>query len=333
MKQTMKCMAILIMAMTFLAPAIRAQAPVPSRAEEKKDEAPREDGERRQFLEVIGSLAAGQLYQGYLNIGLLADGWAEDLYDEDDARQLLASVSGLLDTLDKQMARLDKLPLDKEDRQAVRQVRKLSGLLRRQVEELEAFWKTGDKEHGAAYEKLRQEAWSGVSALLQLESDIGERVALLLKALLSREAQVRLEAAEALGKLGPDARAAVPALVAALKEKSAALREAAGQALGKIGADAVPALVELLKGEDAAQRLLAAQVLGLCGPEAEEAVPALIAAIGDTKSVVRLHAVLALGKVGPAARAAIPALQKCQKDPDANMRTLATAALRAIQQD
>src|SRR5947209_1330983 len=46
---------------------------------------------------------------------------------------------------------------------------KLVGLLPHQADELQALWKTGDKQRGARNESLRQEAWKGIGALLQLE--------------------------------------------------------------------------------------------------------------------------------------------------------------------
>lgn len=137
-------------------------------AEEKKavDPAKRE---RLQFLEAVGALSAGQLYQTYLTIGLLADGVAGGTYEEKDARPILQTALALLELQDKHLVRIGKLDLTRTDRDALNKLRKLGTLLRQQVEELDALWKTGNKEHGAKYEKARQEAWSGISNLLGLK--------------------------------------------------------------------------------------------------------------------------------------------------------------------
>jgi hypothetical protein len=123
----------------------------------------------RQLLESVGVLAAGQLYQTYLNIGLVADGVAEGTYDEKDARQILQTALGLLELQDKHLARIAKRDLTRTDRESLSKLRKLSALLRRQAEELDAYWKTDDKEHGARYEKARQEAWAAMAGLLGLK--------------------------------------------------------------------------------------------------------------------------------------------------------------------
>jgi hypothetical protein len=137
-------------------------------AEDKK-EPPTDKEAHDQLLETVGVLAASQLYQGYLNIGFVADGKAEGTYEEKDAKQILNSVLALLDTLDKQMEKVGKLDLNKQDREGVEQIRKLSGLLHDQGKELQAFWTTGNKERGAAYEKIRKESWDGISKLLGLD--------------------------------------------------------------------------------------------------------------------------------------------------------------------
>jgi hypothetical protein len=137
-------------------------------AQDKKETSPDREA-RDQLLETVGVLAASQLYQGYLNIGFVADGKAEGTYEEKDARQILGSILSLLDTLDKQLERVGKLELDKADREGVEQIRKLSGQLHDQGKELQAFWATGNKERGAAYEKIRKESWDGISKLLGLD--------------------------------------------------------------------------------------------------------------------------------------------------------------------
>jgi hypothetical protein len=136
--------------------------------EEKKAVAPAKS-ERLQFLETVGALAAGQLYQSYLTIGLLADGVAGGAYEEKNARPILQTAIGLLELQDKHLARINKLDLTKTDREALAKLRKLGVLLRRQADELDAYWKTDDKDHAAKYEKTRQEAWSGLSSLLGLK--------------------------------------------------------------------------------------------------------------------------------------------------------------------
>lgn len=318
---------LLVLLVVLLVPArIAAQEkPDPGTAKEKS--------ERSSLLEAVGSLAASQLYQAYLNIGFLADGKAEGTYEEKEARQLLGSVLGLLDTLDQQMTKVGKLDLDKEDKAALEEISRLSTLLRRQGEELQAFWKSGDKERGARYERARQQAWEGIRALLQLEPESTKLVELLRAGLKSKEPRVRLESAQGLAKLGPEAKEAVPALVAALKDSSLSVRNAAGLTLSKIGAEAVPALVKILEDREDTARSLAVQVLGLCGAEAKEAVSALTRALEDPKAAVRVNAIVALGKIGPDAREAIPALSKFLRDRNPTTVKLATAALEAIRKE
>src|SRR5262249_30913902 len=68
--------------------------------------------------------------------------------------------------------------------------------------------------------------------------------------LKSPDAKKRVEAAQAIEKIGPAAKDAVPALIQTLKDNDPDVREGAARALGEIGPgakDAVPALVDALK--------------------------------------------------------------------------------------
>ena len=132
-------------------------------------EAPAENASTRVLTETVGLFAGLNLYQTYLNIGLLADGYAEGLYEEKEVKQLLGSVLTPLEAADKQLDKVGKLPLNAADRAAIARLRKILGLLRKQGAELQAFWETGKPEHGNNYEAIRKEAWAGISNLLGLK--------------------------------------------------------------------------------------------------------------------------------------------------------------------
>jgi len=116
---------------------------------------------------------------------------------------------------------------------------------------------------------------------------------------------VRMAAARALGIIGPEARSAVPALVGALRDKEAGVRWEAAEALGRIGRDSVPALIEGLWDRDVKVRHTAVYALGVVGPEAGAAVPALIHRLKDWDAGVRASAASSLSGIGAPA---LPAL-------------------------
>jgi hypothetical protein len=136
---------------------------------EKKSANTLDQQARQQLLHTVGALAAAHLYQSYLNIGFLADGKAEGTYEEKDAVQILSSVVGLMDALNQQLDAVAKFDLDQEDRKSLEECREISALLRQQADELQAFWRTGDKKHGEKYDSLRQQSWQRVSKLLGLD--------------------------------------------------------------------------------------------------------------------------------------------------------------------
>ena len=133
-----------------------------------KEENPAEK-ERQLLLETVGLLAASQVYQGYLNIGLIADGKATGAYSEKQARQIIESVTGLMETSDKNLEKVGKLELSKDDRAALTKLRQLNNLVRRQALLMQEFWRTGNKDYTASYDRIRKESWEGISKLLNLD--------------------------------------------------------------------------------------------------------------------------------------------------------------------
>lgn len=157
---------VLVLAATTFARADNCEDKPAPPANKEQDQA---QAERAEFLQTVGLLTTAQVYQAYLNVGFVADGKATGAYDEKEAFQILDSVLNLLNASDKQLEKLMKLELSRGDREGLEHLRKLSSLVRQQGEELRGFWKTGDKERSSKYEKLRVEAWDGISKLLGLD--------------------------------------------------------------------------------------------------------------------------------------------------------------------
>jgi hypothetical protein len=128
-------------------------------------ENPKAAVERRQLLEIVGTLTAAHCHEAYFNISLLADGKAKGTYTDQDAHKVLDSFLALLLTVDQKLAALGKLDLDKEDRESLEEMRLLSDLLRQQGKELEAFWDSGSDEDAARYESARKDSWAAINKL------------------------------------------------------------------------------------------------------------------------------------------------------------------------
>jgi len=121
------------------------------------------------LTETVGLLSGLQLYQTYLNIGMLADIRAEGLYEAGELAYLLGSVVTPLEQVDKQLEKIAGLKgLSKDDAAALARMRKIVGLLQTQGKSLQAFWDTGVEDHGQKYEAARQAAWKEIDDLLGL---------------------------------------------------------------------------------------------------------------------------------------------------------------------
>jgi HEAT repeat protein len=147
----------------------------------------------------------------------------------------------------------------------------------------------------------------------------------LIRLLNDLDADIRFEAAEALGEIG-DPSAVEPLAGLLNGEELSGVRWKAAEALGKTGKPAVEPLIAALRHTDDDVRWKAAIALGEIGDP--RAIDPLVHLLSDEDRFVKSRAALALGMIGkPAVEPLICALEKG----DGNMRWGAAIALGKVQ--
>jgi len=129
------------------------------------------------------------------------------------------------------------------------------------------------------------------------------------------DAEVRLQAAKALYKIGPHAESAVPALITSLQDSGFGGRWMVAQALGEIGPaarPAIPALAEVLNDPNPDLRKYAGEALQRLNYEPKTFASILVSQI--TIKFVTYRSVVQLGQLGPDAVAAVPVLIEVLKE-------------------
>src|SRR5262249_44671888 len=132
----------------------------------------------------------------------------------------------------------------------------------------------------------------------------------LVGCLKDNDRGVRAAAAEALAS-APGSED-VPLFADMLKHQDADVRVQGAKALGKLGAQARAAAPQLLaagKAGDTATRCAALDAAVMCDPQAPELVPALSEALKSPDTAVRRTAAVGLGRLQGNAKAAVPALK------------------------
>ena len=198
---------------------------------------------------------------------------------------------------------------------------------------------------------LRSRVWS-VVALTGQTKENSSIIEILRDALDDEEAQVRMQAAVALDKVGPRAAGAIPQLRERLSDADVRVRLSAAEATWHLTKAAEPALAVLIDilplaaheidepdaGEITAVpvrplRLRALLVLSEMGPLAGQAAPALIGTLKDEDITLRTASALVLGRIGPAAKDAIPILRDYLKVRDHGLHIYSALALARISPD
>ena len=176
-------------------------------------------------------------------------------------------------------------------------------------------------------------------ALGRIDPDDRPPVAAALVALLksATEAELRREIVTSLGLLGETAGDVVPALAAQLADRDAEHRLVAIDALGKLGPAVGRVQAELLalfeSDPDKAVRQTSIRALGKgLGPDAARLIPALTQRLhADADFEVRVAIAQELGGLGANGKPAVPALRVAQRDPQIRVREAATAAIKQIE--
>ena len=175
--------------------------------------------------------------------------------------------------------------------------------------------------------------WRKRSALSVPRDPVELVVATLESALSDESASVRIQAARALGRIGPRAAAVAPRLIGLLKEADETIRCQAAQALGELGGETgatVAALIKLLKDASAPVKATAARALGALRMAAQPAVPSLVQLLQDRDESVRTAAAEAIALVGPLDQAATDTLAEGLVSPDNIVRAQTAQALGTI---
>ena len=144
-----------------------------------------------------------------------------------------------------------------------------------------------------------------VSAVTEKDPPVKEAVPVVAALLDTGSERTRKAAVSGLGRMGSAAVSAAPQLAGILRsERDAELRVAAAEALGRIGprcaTTAVPALAKAAKDDKWPKvRSTSLTALGEMGPAAKEAIPILRAALKDPDGWISMAARNALFRVEP----------------------------------
>jgi HEAT repeat protein len=172
--------------------------------------------------------------------------------------------------------------------------------------------------------------WLPTSVAAQETSET--RVAALVQELKDPREDVRISAANALGKLGPEAKKAVPDLIGVLNDRRETVQVAIVQALHNILPQTTFQLIEALKDEDVQMRSFAAISLARFDQLPKDAIQPLIEAAKDKNPLVRFYAAQALLRTDADQNQtiAIPVFVEALRDRDKNVSSGAARLLASV---
>jgi HEAT repeat protein len=198
----------------------------------------------------------------------------------------------------------------------------------------------------AVQDTNRWARWYSIETLGNLGPGAAPAVNDLAGLLSHRDAQTRLRAVRALGRMGDAARSTAPRLAQLQEqENEVAVRRAAAEAILDVNlpglaasareraSETVRELIVRLANPNEFESVSAANELGRLGNDAADAVPALAQALDHPQKWVRVaaaDALAALGASGVDVQMVAPRLQKTALDADPDVRAAAEKAVQRI---
>ncbi|PHS13754.1 MAG: hypothetical protein COA78_06605 [Blastopirellula sp.] len=192
----------------------------------------------------------------------------------------------------------------------------------------------GDADHAvpalikALSSKDAELRWHAARTLSEYEVDAAPAAAALTKALADDNAKVRAYSAYALGQMGDAGLVAVPELIKLIGSKDVLVRRAALRAIDNLDTDQDVTLPLLVKVLEDAEPSVIIPVLHELAEAGIDSLPRLITALDNEKACY--WACLVIAEMGPDAAPAVPALIKVLKHSEPYTRVQALIALGEI---
>jgi hypothetical protein len=121
------------------------------------------------FLETIGAMGGANIYLTYISIGILADSYPKEVYDKEQAINLLSSIERQAVVqkgyLDKMMKSND---VSSEDKAFIKKMIGCYNLLIDESKYLVEYLNTGKESAIKNFHSKREQAWKSISEILGL---------------------------------------------------------------------------------------------------------------------------------------------------------------------
>ena len=125
---------------------------------------------QEQALNSVGALTAAYMYTAYLAIGAIADSHYYEVYDDETTVQLMGNIKGFAGAANESLQLLVESDLlSPEDFSYVNELISTLRLLFQEAESYQSYIETGEERYAAIYDSFRENAWSKIAVLLEIE--------------------------------------------------------------------------------------------------------------------------------------------------------------------
>ena len=128
----------------------------------------------QKVLEAFGGMSAMAIYNTYVTIGAIADGYGGEIYDAAYVQELMNEQTVMIGSLIDMLAKCrdtENIGLSEEDLAYVEDLIDCLEILKKEAQSLSDYSRTGSEEAENAYHMHRELAWEQIADLLGLEDE------------------------------------------------------------------------------------------------------------------------------------------------------------------
>lgn len=128
---------------------------------------------KSQALETIGSISGGMLYNTYVSIGVIADGFHDKVYDAEYTRALMDEQITLIASVDSSLMKLEQSGFltDTSDIRYLKEIRIAFGYLSNEAYYLKLYANDSSDSNADNFQYYREKAWKLIAVLLDIKED------------------------------------------------------------------------------------------------------------------------------------------------------------------
>ena len=119
----------------------------------------------------VGHFGSAMLYQSFINIGVIADGYAKKIYPAEQAKAILQTSTHFLTLSENVLKELSAFSISETDRKTLTDMRDIVNDLRQEADHFMKYLTSKKDEDVKNFDSFRVSAWGKIRKMMDIKED------------------------------------------------------------------------------------------------------------------------------------------------------------------